>query len=284
MTDGSARPRLGRVGIVGAGQIGTMLGMALRGSAEEIVLADRRRSAIAESLARGAGDRVVSVEEAFDADNVVLAVPVPEIVRLVEELGPKLRPGSLLIDTGSAKRVVVEAMRTHVPDGALAVGGHPMAGTDRSGAEAAVPELLRGAAFVLSPVRPDAGAVVRGLALVEAAGARPVVLDAELHDRMVAATSHAPHLIAAAVALASRDLPRDTVRDLAASGFSGITRLAASDPGMVAGFLVANADAVRDALREIRASLDRAEGALGDANALRVLFTEAAAAREDAAG
>lgn len=284
MSDVGAPARLGRVAIIGAGQVGTMLGLALRGAATEIVLADRRRGALTESLARGAGDRIVTVEEAFEADEVVLAVPVPEIVRLVEELGPTARPGSLLIDTGSAKRVVVEAMRAHVPAEVLPVGGHPMAGTDRSGAEAAVPELLRGAAFVLTPVRPDAAAVVRGLALVEAAGARPVVIDAELHDRVVAATSHAPHLVAAAVALASRDLPTETVRDLSASGFSGITRLAASDPGMAAGFLIANADAVRDALREIRAGLDRAEKALNDADALRVLFTEAAAAREDAAG
>jgi prephenate dehydrogenase len=159
-----------------------------------------------------------------------------------------------------------------------------MAGTEGHGADAAIPELLRGAAFALSPVRSDAGAMVRALALVEAVGARPVILDAELHDRVVAATSHAPHLLAAALALASRSLPRDAVRDLASSGFSGATRLAASDPGMVAGFLVANAGAVRDALRDVRASLDRAEASLNDADALRVLFTEAAAAREDASG
>jgi prephenate dehydrogenase len=261
-----------------------MLGLALRDAAGEVLLADRRRGAVTESLARGAGDRIVSVEEAFDADHIVLAVPVPEILRLIEELGAKARPGSLLIDTGSAKRVVVEAMRKHVPAEVLAVGGHPMAGTDRSGAEGAVPELLRGAAFVLTPVRSDAAAVVRGLALVEAIGARPVVIDAELHDRVVAATSHAPHLVAAAVALASRDLPTETVRDLSSSGFRDTTRLAGSDPGMVSGFLVANADGVREALREIRASLDRAEAALEDADALRVLFTEAAAAREDASG
>jgi prephenate dehydrogenase len=111
-----------------------------------------------------------------------------------------------------------------------------------------------------------------------------VVIDAELHDRVVAATSHAPHLLAAVVALASRELPHDAVRDLAASGFSGITRLASSDPGMVSGFLAANADAVRAALKEVRAALDRAEASLDDPDALRVLFAEAAAAREDASG
>jgi prephenate dehydrogenase len=74
------------------------------------------------------------------------------------------------------------------------------------------------------------------------------------------------------------------VRDLAASGFEGITRLAASDPGMVSGFLSANADAVRDALRDLRAVLDRAEASLDDPDALRVLFAEAATAREEVAG
>ncbi len=284
MTDKVSPPHLGRVAIIGAGQVGTMLGLALRGVAEEVVLADRRRGAVTESLARGAGDRVVTIEEAVEAETVILAVPVPEIVRLVETLGRSLRPGSLLIDTGSAKRVVVDAMREHVPAQVRAIGGHPMAGTERSGSEAARAELIRGAAFALTPVRDDPAAIARGLALIEAVGARPVILEAELHDRVVAATSHAPHLVAAAVALASRTLPLETVRDLTASGFGGTTRLAASDPGMVAGFLVANADAVREALGSVREVLDRAEAALGDADALRVLFIEAAAAREDASG
>jgi prephenate dehydrogenase len=284
VTEAAAVPRLGRVAIVGTGQVGTMLGLALREVATEVVLADRRRGAVAESLARGAGDRAVQVEEAVDADDVVIAVPVPEIVRLVEELGPKLRPGSFLIDTGSAKGVVVEAMRAHVPPEVHAIGGHPLAGSERPGAEAAVPELLRGAAFALTPVRDDPGALARGLAFVEAVGSRPVLIDAELHDRVVAATSHVPHLVAAAVALATRELPRNEVRDLAASGFAGATRLAASDPGMVAGFLSANADAVRDALDRLRGALDRAEASLDDLDALRVLFTEAAAAKEDAGG
>ena len=277
-------PHLGRVAIVGAGQIGTMLGLALRGLAEEVVLSDRRRGAVTESLARGAGDRVVPIEEVGEADVVVLAVPVPEIVRLVESLGRALRPGSLLIDTGSAKRTVVDAMRAHVPPQVRAIGGHPMAGTDRPGPSGARLDLLRGSTFALTPVRDDPAAIARALGLVEALGARPLVLDADLHDRVVAATSHAPHLVAAAVALASRELPAETVRDLAASGFTGLTRLASSDPGMVAGFLVANADAVREALEEIRRALDRAEASLEDADALRVLFTEAAAAREDASG
>lgn len=275
---------LGRVAIVGAGQVGTMLGLALRAAADEVVLSDRRAGAVRQSLARGAGEREVSVEETADADAVLLAVPVPEIVRVVEELGPKVKAGALILDTGSAKRAVVEAMRAHVPVEVHAVGGHPLAGSERSGPGGALPELLQGAAFALTPVRDDRDGLSRARALVEAAGSRPVVMDAELHDRVIAATSHAPHLVAAAVALASRDLPREAVRDLAASGFSGATRLAASDPGMVSGFLHANAEAIGDAMKVLRAALDRAEASLDDVDALRVLFAEAAAAREDATG
>jgi prephenate dehydrogenase len=275
---------LGRIAIIGAGQVGTMLGLALREAATEIALSDRRAGAVRKSLARGAGDGEVSVEEAAGADAVVLAVPVPEIVRLVGEIGPSMRDGALLIDTGSAKRVVVDAMREQVPPGVRAIGGHPLAGNEGSGPEAAATELLRGATFALTPAREDPEAVSLGRRFAEALGSRPLVIDAELHDRVVAATSHAPHLLAAAVALASRELPHDAVRDLAASGFAGATRLAASDAGMVSGFLSANADAIRDVLKELRAALDRAEASLEDADALRVLFAEAAAAREDALG
>ncbi|MGH2710703.1 MAG: prephenate dehydrogenase [Actinomycetota bacterium] len=276
--------RLGRVAIVGAGQVGTMLGVALRAAGTEVVLSDRRPGAVRESIARGGGDGEVSLDEACNADSIVLAVPVPEIVRLIPEIGPKLSPGSFVVDTGSAKRVVVDAMRENFSTEVHAIGGHPLAGSERRGAEGASPDILEGAVFALAPVRDDPEAESRGRALAEAVGSRPVVIDAELHDRVVATTSHAPHLLAAAVALASRELPNDSVRYLAASGFAGATRLAASDAGMVSGFLAANADAVRDALKAVRAALDRAEASLEDADALRVLFAEASAAREDALG
>jgi prephenate dehydrogenase len=256
--------RIGRAGIVGAGQVGTMLGLALRGRAEEIALADREPSATGASLARGAGDRAASLEEALSADTVVLAVPVPEIVRLLQERGEGFAPGTLVVDTGSAKRTVVEAMRRSVPDTVHAVGGHPMAGTERPGPEGADPDRLLGAAFVLCPVRDDPEAMTRARALVDAVGARPVELDAGVHDRVVSRTSHLPHLVAAAVALAAGDVDLGAARDLAASGFAGTTRLAASDPAVVAAFLAANADEVEGALRSLHAALQRLGSALAE--------------------
>lgn len=284
MRDAAAPPRLGRVAIVGGGQVGTMLGLVLREAASEVVLADRDYSAAEASVGRGAADRVIDIEEATDGDEVVLAVPVPEIVGLIQQLGPKLRAGSLLIDTGSAKGVVVDAMRRHVPTKVHAIGGHPLAGTEHRGAGGARPEALKGAVFALTPVREDPEALARGRSLAEAAGARPVVIEADLHDRVVAVTSHAPHLLAAAVAMAARDLPLQVVRNLAASGFAGMTRLAESDPDMVAGFLSANAAEVRKALRGLRTSIGRAEAALGDTEALRAMLTDAADVRRKVRG
>jgi prephenate dehydrogenase len=279
---------LGCVAIVGSGQIGTMLGLALRASAatagvREILLYDVRPGIAEESLARGAGDRLAgSLEEALGAESIILAVPVPQIVDLIDHLvaGPA-RPGKFVIDTGSAKDVVTEAMR-RLPAGVHAVGGHPIAGTERPGPAGAEPRRLGGATFVLTPARDDPEALRRGRSLAEAVGARPLVMDAIEHDRALAVTSHAPHMVAFALALAaSADGAQPAARpDLVGSGFRGTTRLAASDPAMAAGFLTANAAATREALARFRRTLDRLESSLDAPEALGHLLAEARVARE----
>lgn len=264
-------PAVGRVAIVGGGQVGTMLGIALRRAGRaaglpEVAVHDRDPAAAAASLERGAADRALaSIDEALEADTVILAVPVPEVLRLVEEVGGRLKPRTLLLDTGSAKRVVVEAMRRSIAERAHALGGHPLAGTERPGAAGARPELLRGAPFVLTPVRDDPEALARGRALVAAVGARPVVMDAAAHDRAMARTSHVAHV--AAFALASVGRPAGAVGALApapsSTGYLEATRLAGSDPMMVAGFLWANADEVGAVVGELIEALAGIASALG---------------------
>jgi prephenate dehydrogenase len=259
---------LGRVAVVGAGQVGTMLGAALRGAPsgagiEEVALFDRDPTVLGASLSRGAGDRALrGVEEALGSDVLVLALPVPGIVRFLEERGGEVAAGTLLIDTGSAKTVVVETMRRSVPPGVGAVGGHPMAGTERPGPEGADPELLRGAAFVLCPAREDPEALRRARAVATAAGARPVETDPHLHDRVVARSSHLPHLMASALALVMATVTEDARRDLLGPGYDGAVRLAASRPEMVAGFLGANGPEVRSAVGELTAALEELLSAL----------------------
>ncbi len=261
-------PSLGTVGIIGAGQVGTMLGCALvdagtEAGVDEVRLFDRDASIARESLSRGAGHRVLTRRlEALEADTVILAAPIPAIVELIDELGPALRPGTALIDTGSAKRVVVDAMRRSVPEGVHAIGGHPMAGTERPGPAGARREALWDATFALTPCRPDPEALARGLALARAVGASPLEIDAESHDRVVARTSHLPHVMA--FALASIDLQDqgEVTPRLTSTGYLSATRLARSHPDMVAGFLSANSTEVRGALDELIDALVRIGAAL----------------------
>lgn len=265
---------LGSVAIVGAGQTGTTLGIALAsgGATGEIVLFDRDDATARRSQALGAGHRTVArIEHALRADIVILAVPVSAIISLVDTHGGTLRPGTLLLDTGSAKRAVVDAMRRSVDPSVHAVGGHPLAGTERRGPDGADPGALRGAAFALCPVRDDPEALRLARQLVAACGARPVVLDAAEHDRIVARTSALPHLLA--FALADTAARAGDVAPLVASGFAGATRLARSDPRMVAAFLAANAGETRQAVADLRRSLDELIACLDDEDALAAKLT-----------
>jgi len=270
--DGFAGSRPGRVAIVGAGQVGTALGMALTGAGagagvEEVTLYDRDPAAAQASMGRGAGQRIAAgMDDVLSSDTVVLAVPMGEIVDWLREFGASVGKETLVVDTGSAKARVVDAMR-RLPEHTHALGGHPVAGTERPGPAGADPGLLRGATFVLCPVRDDDVAMRRGRALAVAVGANPVAMDAETHDRVVARTSHLPHLTAGALAWMAADLAerdREAVRLLASTGFRGATRLAGSDPAMVAGFLAANRVEVREAVGQLIATLLRLQRALED--------------------
>lgn len=259
---------LGSVGIIGTGQVGTMLGMALvragtEAGVEEVVLFDRDRSSVRESLRRGGGHRILArQEDALVADTLVLAVPVPGIVTLIEEMGGSLLPGAALIDTGSSKKVVVEAMQRHVPPSVHAIGGHPMAGTEQSGPAGARPEALQNASFALTPLRADPEALSRGRALARAVGARPIEIDADTHDRVIARTSHLPHVMAFALAAMDMGAGDVVTRALTSTGYLGVTRVAKSDPDMVAGFLCANSKEVRAALDELLDVLTKMGAAL----------------------
>lgn len=270
--------RLGRVAIVGAGQVGTMLGLALRSRASDarpdavrevdrVVLADSSAEALEASLARGAGDVALPAEELPgllpELDTVVLALPVPAIQAWLSELGPRLSPGTFVLDTGSAKAAVVATMRERLPERVHALGGHPMAGSERPGPGGADPARLRDAPFVLVPVRNDPTALARGRLLATAVDARPVEMDAATHDRLVATASHLPHVMAFALAMVAAGTNGDgELHRVAGTGFAGAVRLARSDPAMVAGFMAANATEVQAAVSELCTALARVSAAI----------------------
>jgi prephenate dehydrogenase len=253
----------GRVVIVGAGLLGTSLGLALRKLAEppEVVLEDldERRLALAVDL--GAGHRGPPQGE---PDVVMVAVP-PEITGSVVLTSLSLYPKAIVSDMASVKSQVLAEVREGIDDLTAFrrfVGGHPMAGRERSGPEAARGDLFGGQPWLLTPSeRTDPDAVARVSDLVRAVGAEPVELSATAHDAAVAVVSHTPQIVASAMAaqLANAD-PEALV--LAGPGIRDVTRIAASDPDLWTSILRANAGPVAGQLDGVITALTAVRDAL----------------------
>jgi prephenate dehydrogenase len=250
-----------RVVIVGLGLMGGSLGLTLirGGLCREVVGVARRPETIREALAAGAAQRATTdlAEGVAGADVIVLATPVRTILRQIRQLAALPLDPCLVLDLGSTKGEIVSAMEA-LPAQVQPVGTHPMCGKEPTGLAAAEPTLYHGAPWVLVPLPrtlPHALALARELA--EAAGARPLVLAAARHDRLVAAISHLPYALAVALVLAAAEAGAEdgTVWELAASGFRDTSRLAASDVSMMLDILLTNRAAVGDALRRAAAQL-----------------------------
>ena len=251
-----------QVTVVGLGLMGGSLAAALKakGACREVRGVARRPETIAEALARGFvdGGTLDLAEGVRGADVVVLATPVRTIVELIPHLGPLLPPGCLLMDVGSTKAAIVAAME-RLPAHVQPLGGHPMCGKEVSGIGAAEAGLYRGATFVLTPLpRTSPEALALAWELVEALGARPLVMDAHRHDRLVAAVSHLPYLLSLALVAAAEGVAEEDgmVWDLAASGFRDTSRLAASDVTMMLDILLTNREEVAGMLGRLRRELD----------------------------
>jgi prephenate dehydrogenase len=271
------------VAIYGLGLMGGSLALALRGKCRHVVGVGRRPEAARKAVDVGAVDSSTCnlAAAAAHADIVVLATPVRDIVATIPLAAEAMRPGALLMDLGSTKREVVAAMDS-VPHEILAVGGHPMCGKEAGGLDSADDTLFRGATFVLTPTARTTGeALALATELAEAAGACPLVLDAERHDRAVAVVSHLPYLLAATLvhAEAQSHLQDPVVQALAATGFRDTTRLASSQVDMMLDILLTNRDAVTRVLNLFEASLADMRAALRDPQALRKWMEQAQAER-----
>jgi prephenate dehydrogenase len=167
------------------------------------------------------------------------------------------------------------------------VGGHPICGTETTGPAAARREALRGATFALTPVRPDQVGLDRAAALVSSLGAVPLQLSCEQHDRILARSSHLPHLLASALACvcSGADDDRQMVRAMVGPGFLGASRLAEASPEMVASFALANSTELTSALEEFGHEMALLAAALGTGEvALRSALNRGGAARREMAG
>lgn len=280
--------RIGKLVVCGVGLIGGSFALALRraGAVERIVGVGRRREVLERACALGVIDEIAEgwADALEGADLVLLAAPVGQTDAILAAMAPHLRPGTVVTDAGSTKRDVVAALRSHL-GGALAdvVPAHPIAGAEKSGVEAAFAELYMGRKVVLTPLpesRPEAVQRVRDA--WEACGATVVGMTPQEHDRVFAAVSHLPHLLAFGLVddLAGRS-NAPLLFAHAASGFRDFTRIAGSHPEMWRDICVANRIALLEELDAYLGELARLRMMLveGDGDGLEAVFERARHAR-----
>jgi len=252
-----------RVTVVGVGLIGGSLAAALRALPEPpfVTGIDADDATLALALERGVLDAAASLDAAdaalSEADLVVIATPAGAAAEWLARLAA-IGYGGVVTDAASTKAAIVAEARRVLGSGATFIGGHPMAGSERSGVSAADAELFRGAYYVLTPAD-DTDTEAYGCLhrLLTSIGARVIALDALAHDEAVAAISHVPHVAASALTnlAAERASGGSDVLRLAAGGFKDMTRIAAGSPDLWTGICLDNRDAVVRGLDEFGAQI-----------------------------
>ncbi len=238
---GSVPVHFKQVAIIGVGLIGGSLGMLLRrdGLADAVVGVGRRVENLKTAVELGAIDRYVSDarDGVRDADLIILATPVDTYERHLNEWGSCLKPGAIVSDVGSVKGALVEQVEKLLPDTVRFVGAHPIAGKEKTGVAAGSVTLFKGARCILTPTtRTDPRALQAIRALWEAAGSIVLTMDPMLHDKVLGAVSHLPHIAAFALINALTEVQQGTPElDLltySGGGLRDTTRIAASSPEM----------------------------------------------------
>ena len=279
----------GRVALIGIGLIGSSLARVLRRDAPETeIAACARRGETLEAVRRlGIADLTTDdpAEAVADADLVVIATPLSAYAEVAQRIAPALRPGAIVTDVGSVKEAAIRELRPLLPEGVHFVPGHPVAGTEHSGPDAGFAELFRDRWCILTPLPETAPeALGKVQALWEMAGMRVTTMPAEHHDKVLAVTSHLPHLIAYTIVGTATELGEDLQSEVvaySAGGFRDFTRIAASDPVMWRDIFLANREAVLELLQRFSEDLTALQRAIrrGDAEVLHEWFTRTRAIR-----
>ena len=282
-------PLFDRVAIIGIGLIGSSLARALAeyGIARQVVCADRSAEACAKALELG-----IVAEASTDpatalagADLVILSTPVGSYAAVAEAIGPLLQRGTIVTDVGSVKQAALRDIGPHLPDGVHLIPGHPVAGTEHSGPEAGFATLFQGRWCILTPpTGADRHALERVTELWRRVGSTVEIMEASHHDRVLAITSHLPHLIAYTIVGTASDLEEDTKSEVikfSAGGFRDFTRIAASDPVMWRDVFLNNREAVLEILQRFTEDLTALQRAIrwGEGQQLQDHFTKTRAVR-----
>lgn len=261
-----------KITIIGCGLIGGSMALALKRRKPEYSIAcldlKERLPAMREA---GISDQIGTMDELSmyvpNSSFVIVSTPVQSILDTIRLIRPFVRPNTVVTDVGSTKRNIMSEAQSLMPPGAHFIGGHPMAGSERSGVEAAEPLLFSDRVYILCPY-PDTprGALLSLMDLVETLLAVPITLDPEEHDGIMALVSHLPQLVAVALmqtALAG-DAEHAMLDKIAGRGFLEMTRLAASDYWIWKGILETNKEAVGNAVDRFSATLSNLKSRISD--------------------
>jgi cyclohexadieny/prephenate dehydrogenase len=283
MTNASPIPRFERIALIGIGLIGSSLARVVRrdGLCPHIAVCARTHATLEKAETLGIADSTTTDprDAADGADLVVLCTPLGSYGEIARAIAPVLRPGAIVTDVGSAKECVIADVGPYLPEGVHFVPAHPIAGTEHSGPEAGFAELFLGRYCILTPPPgTDEAAVERVAALWRQAGMTVEVMSARHHDRVLAITSHLPHLIAYTIVGTATDLAdeaKSEVIKFSAGGFRDFTRIAASDPVMWRDVFLNNRDAVLEMLARFTEDLTALQRAIrwGEGEILQDRFT-----------
>ncbi len=283
MSEVGVPPHFRRVALIGIGLIGSSLARVMRrdGLADHIAVSARTQHTLDIATRLGLADSTsLDARKAVEgADLVVLSVPLGAYSSIARVIGSGVKPGAIVTDVGSVKECVIADVGPHLPEGVHLVPGHPVAGTEHSGPEAGFAELFAGRYCILTPPPgTDPTAIETVTALWRQAGMIIETMSAQHHDRVLAITSHLPHLIAYTIVGTATDLEEQLKSEVirySAGGFRDFTRIAASDPVMWRDVFLNNRDAVLEMLGRFTEDLTALQRAIrwGEGDGLQEKFT-----------
>ena len=258
-----------KVAVIGMGLIGASIALAARrGGLATTIIGSDQSPEVATAVARL---QLVDLFEAdavravADADLVILAVPVGAVGRIAEQILPHMKSGAVLTDTGSTKRSVVRDVAPHLRDDIIWLPSHPLAGTEHSGPGAGFESLFDERYWIILPLDVDEADIVRFESFITGLGSVTERMSPDYHDKVLALTSHLPHLIAYTIVGTAVDLEQQLKNDVirfSASGFRDFTRIAASDPVMWRDVFLNNDEAVLEMLQRFSEDLSYLQRAI----------------------
>ena len=264
-----------KVAIIGLGLIGGSLARAFkeRLGIEDIIAVNRSTDALDQAMK----DKVITqgftdlTPDIYNSDIIIICTPVKRALEFIEALAGKVKADCIITDVGSTKWEIVNYVN-NMPNAPCFIGGHPMAGAEKTGYCASFPHLFENAYYILSPCKttsPEAEDLMTQL--VKGIGAIPVSIDADQHDRITGSISHVPHIIASGLVNMVKDMDADgKMQLLAAGGFKDITRIASSSPEMWENIVLSNKQHVAEILEVYINTLKRYKSFVEEGNSREV--------------